>query len=172
MHVSALHGPEGVEGFVFSTVDISASHRSREALIETGIALSHAIDVGRVYEEVSRQVRRAVPSTGVVIAVADDETSAIRIVHRWGFASAGKAAALEHRLMPTWLEALAGGRMVLREVDGHLEITVPLTSAEGVLGAITLATESLDSAQQLDEAERVFSVIAAQTAVAIASTRW
>jgi len=136
-------------------------------LIETGIALSHAIDVGRVYEEVSRQVRRAVPSTGVVIAVADDETAAIRIVHRWGFASAGKATALEQRLMPTWLEALAGGRMVRSEVDGHLEITVPLMSAEGVLGAISLATESLDSAQQLDEAERVFSVIAAQTAVAI-----
>ncbi len=167
MHISALQGPEGVDGFVFSTVDISASHRSREALIETGIALSHAIDVGRVYEEVSRQVRRAVPSTGVVIAVADDETAAIRIVHRWGFGSAGRAVALEQRLMPTWLEALAGGRLVLSEVDGHLEITVPLMSAEGVLGAITIATESLDSAQQLDEAERVFSVIAAQTAVAI-----
>ncbi len=167
MHISALRGPDGVDGYVFSTVDISASHRSREALIETGIALSHAIDVGRVYEEVSRQVRRAVPSTGVVIAVADDETAAIHIVHRWGFASAGKSADLEQHLMPTWLEALAGGRMVLSELDGHLEITVPLTSAEGVLGAITLATESLDSAQQLDEAERVFSVIAAQTAVAI-----
>ncbi len=167
MHISALRGPEGVDGYVFSTVDISSSHRSREALIETGIALSHAIDVGRVYEEVSRQVRRAVPSTGVVIAVADDETAAIRIAHRWGFQKAGPAAALESRLMPSWLEALAAGRVVLQEAEGHLEITVPLTSAEGVLGAITLATESLESAQQLDEAERVFSVIAAQTAVAI-----
>jgi signal transduction histidine kinase len=167
MHICALHGPDGVDGYVFSTVDISASHRSREALIETGIALSHAIDVGRVYEEVSRQVRRAVPSTGVVIAVADDETAAIRIAHRWGFQSGGPSATLEARLMPTWLEALASGRVVLTEVSGHLEITVPLTSAEGVLGAITLATEALDSAQQLDEAERVFSVIAAQTAVAI-----
>ncbi len=167
MHISPLKGPDGVEGYVFSTVDISASHRSREALIDTGIALSHAIDVGRVYEEVSRQVRRAVPSTGVVIAVADDETAAIRIVHRWGYQSAGPAIALETRLMPTWLESLAAGRVVLQEVSGHLEITVPLTSAEGVLGAITLATEAVDSAQQLDEAERVFSVIAAQTAVAI-----
>lgn len=167
MHISALRGPEGIDGYVFSTVDISSSHRSREALIETGIALSHAIDVGRVYEEVSRQVRRAVPSTGVVIAVADDETAAIRIAHRWGFQKAGPAAALESRLMPSWLEALAAGRAVLQEAEGGLEITVPLTSAEGVLGAITLATESLESAQQLDEAERVFSVIAAQTAVAI-----
>jgi signal transduction histidine kinase len=167
MHISALRGPEGVDGYVFSTVDISSSHRSRETLIDAGIALSHAIDVARVYEEVARQVRRAVPSTGVVIAVADDETAAIRIVHRWGYTDAGAAPALEARLMPTWLEALAGGRMVLQESDGHLEITVPLTSAEGVLGAITMAAASIDSAQQLDEAERVFSVIAAQTAVAI-----
>ncbi len=167
MHISALHDGQGVSGFVFSTVDISASHRSREALIETGIALSHAIDVARVYEEVSRQVRRAVPSTGVVIAVADDDTAAIRIAHRWGYAEQGSSVAIESRLMPTWLEALARGRVVITDQPGHLEISVPLASAEGVLGAITIATAAIDSAQQLDEAERVFSVIAAQTAVAI-----
>jgi PAS domain S-box-containing protein len=168
MHISALRGPEGVDGYVFSTVDISASHRSREALIETGIALSHAIDVARVYEEVSRQVRRAFPSTGVVIAVADDDTAEIRIVHRWGFAGAGPSTALEAHLMPNWLEALADGHIVRRGDMGlELEITVPLTSAEGVLGAITLTTESIRSAQELEEAERVLSVIAAQTAVAI-----
>lgn len=168
MHISALHDTEGVvDGYVFSTVDISSSHRSREALIETGIALSHAIDVARVYEEVSRQVRRAVPNTGVVIAVADDDTAAIHIVHRWGYEGTGDNAVVEARLMPTWLEALAGGRMVLSEREGPLEITVPLTSAEGVLGAITLSAQSMESTQQLDEAERVLSVIAAQTAVAM-----
>jgi C4-dicarboxylate-specific signal transduction histidine kinase len=170
MHISALRGPEGVEGYVFSTVDISAIHRSREALIETGIALSHAIDVARVYEEVSRQVRRAFPSIGVVIAVADDETAEIRIVHRWGYAGEGTSAALQARLTPDWLQALADGRIVRQGEPAPgttLEITVPLTSSEGVLGAITLATDSLRSAQELEEAERVLSVIAAQTAVAI-----
>jgi len=168
MHISALRGLEGVDGYVFSTVDISASHRSREALIETGIALSHAIDVVRVYEEVSRQVRRAFPNTGVVIAVADDETAEIRVVHRWGFDDVGPSAVLQQRLMPSWLEALADGRVVRHgELGSELEITVPLTSAEGVLGVITLTTESIRAAQELEEAERVLSVIAAQTAVAI-----
>lgn len=169
MNISALRTPEGVvDGFVFSTVDISASHRSREALIETGIALSHAIDVGRVYEEVSRQVRRAFPSEGVVIAVADDETAEIRIVHRWGFADAGPKERLQARFLPQWLEALADGQLVRHgEPGGLLEITVPLTSAEGVLGAITLATDSIRSTNALEEAERVLLVIAAQTAVAI-----
>jgi signal transduction histidine kinase len=168
MHISALRGPEGVDGYVFSTVDISASHRSREALIDTGIALSHAIDVVRVYEEVSRQVRRAFPSTGVVIAVADDDTAEIRVAHRWGFAQGGTSAELRQRLMPSWLEALAAGHLVRRGALGsELEITVPLTSAEGVLGVITLTTDSIRSAQELEEAERVLSVIAAQTAVAM-----
>ena len=41
MQISALRGADGlVDGFVFSTVDITPSHRSREALIDTGIALS------------------------------------------------------------------------------------------------------------------------------------
>lgn len=169
MNISALRTPAGdIDGYVFSTVDISASHRSREALIETGIALSHAIDVARVYEEVSRQVRRAFPSEGVVIAVADDETAEIRIVHRWGFADAGGKEALQARFLPQWLEALADGQLVRRgEPGGSLEITVPLTSAEGVLGAITLTTESIRSSNELEEAERVLLVIAAQTAVAI-----
>lgn len=171
MHITALREAEVVTGYVFSTVDITPSHRSREALIQTGIALSHAIDLGRVYEEVSRQVRRALPCSGVLIAVADDDTAAIKVAHRWGFKSEGERRStpdLESHFTPTWLEALAGGHVVLNQTTAEgLEITVPLASSEGVLGAITVATDSLESAQQLDEAERVFSVIAAQTAVAI-----
>jgi signal transduction histidine kinase len=104
----------------------------------------------------------------VVIAVADDDTAEIRIVHRWGFTGTGPASALQARLLPQWLEALADGHIVRRgEPGAELEITVPLTSAEGVLGAITLTTESIRSAQELEEAERVLTVIAAQTAVAM-----
>lgn len=171
MHISALREAGEVTGFVFSTVDISASHRTREALIETGIALSHAIDVARVYEEVSRQVRRVVPSTGVVIAVAQDAFSAPEIVHRWGFTDEENRGELQARLMPAWGEALATQRVRLRQLEGHLEFTVPLIGSEGGIGAITLAPQSLDSTQQIVEAERVFSVIAAQTAVAIERTR-
>ena len=42
-------------GYVFSTVDITPSHRSREALIDTGLALSRTIDLDRVFYEVGRR---------------------------------------------------------------------------------------------------------------------
>lgn len=171
MHISALREADVVTGFVFSTVDISASHRSREALIDAGIALSHAIDVHQVHEEVSRQVRRVVPSTGVVIAVAHDEFTAPEIVHRWGFPSDDNRATLEARLRPAWREALDCRSVLFRETAGGLEITVPLISSEGGLGAMTLAAQSISSAHELAEAERVFTVIAAQTAVAIERAR-
>jgi PAS domain S-box-containing protein len=165
MQVTAIEHDAVVEGFVFSTVDITPSHRSREALINTGIALSEAISLDRVYEEVAVQLQRAVPSTGFVIALADDETAQFDITHRQGYD--GEDGTLKNRLLRTWLDALAKGSVVLDHTDAGLELTAPLISAEGVLGAITLCAESIESAQALEEAERVLSVIAAQTAVAI-----
>jgi len=169
MQVTALNDDDAVAGFVFSTVDITPNHRSREALIHTGIALSEAISLDRVYEEVGVQLLRAVPSTGFVIALADDDTAELRITHRLGYLGQpdGETARLERRLLRTWLDALAKGHVVLEHSSAGLELTAPLVSAEGVLGAITLCAESIESAQALDEAERVLTVIAAQTAVAI-----
>lgn len=168
MQVTALRDQGEVSGFVFSTVDITPSHRSREALINTGIALAEAIALDRVYEEVAAQLRRAVPSTGFVIAIADDDTAQFRINHQQGYDSTGnEAVPLETRLTRTWLEALATGHVVREYSVAGLEITAPLISSEGVLGAITLCAEPIESEQMLEEAERVLSVIAAQTAVAI-----
>ncbi len=168
MQVTALRDASGVTGFVFSTVDITPSHRSREALINTGIALAEAIALERVYEEVALQLGRAVPSTGFVIGIADDDTAEFRINHQRGYAGADHdAQPLEKRLTRTWLEALATGHVVREYSEAGLEITAPLISAEGVLGAITLCAEPIESEQKLEEAERVLSVIAAQTAVAI-----
>ncbi|MBL0170825.1 MAG: PAS domain-containing protein [Gemmatimonadaceae bacterium] len=168
MQVTALREGSEVSGFVFCTVDITQSHRSREALINTGIALAEAIALDQVYEEVALQLRRAVPSTGFVIALADDETAEFCISHQQGYAeSSPTVPSLAHRLRRTWLEALATGHVVRAHSAVGLEITAPLLSSEGVLGAITLCAEPIESAQMLEEAERVLSVIAAQTAVAI-----
>jgi hypothetical protein len=49
-----------VIGFVFATVDITPSHRSREALIDTGLALSRTIDLDRAFHEVGHQLQLAV----------------------------------------------------------------------------------------------------------------
>ncbi|MFO0094530.1 MAG: ATP-binding protein [Gemmatimonadaceae bacterium] len=166
MQVTAMEEDGEVCGFVFSTVDITPSHRSREALINTGIALAEAIALDRVYEEVAQQLRRAVPSTGFVIALADDDTAQFRVTHRQGYRDRSPEQ-LEQRLTRTWLDALATGHVVRSSEQGSLEITAPLVSAEGVLGAITLHAEPIESEQALEEAERVLAVIAAQTAVAI-----
>jgi signal transduction histidine kinase len=169
MQVTALQDGDDITGYVFSTVDITPSHRSREALINTGIALAEAIALDRVYAEVAHQLRRAVPSTGFVIALADDDTAEFRITHREGYLGGDDESSprLEQRLLRTWLDALAKGHVVREHTVAGLEITAPLVSAEGVLGAITLCADAIESEQALEEAERVLAVVAAQTAVAI-----
>jgi PAS domain S-box-containing protein len=175
MQVTPLRDDEQVTGYVFSTVDITPSHRSREALINTGIALAEIIDLDRLFEEVARQVRRAVPSTGFVVALADESTAEFRITHREGYHGGSGATrteeALVQQLTRTWLEALATGHVVREQSARGLEITAPLTSTEGVLGTMTLSVSladgDTDSEQRLEEAERVLAVVAAQTAVAI-----
>jgi len=154
-----------VSGFVFSTVDITPSHRSREALIDTGIALSRTIALDRVFHEVGQQVRRALRCDAFAVAVADDDTAALRIAHHFGYE--GDTALLEQALKPVWLEALANGRVVVRHDERGIELTAPMASAEGVLGAISVVADDIESPERLDEAERVLATLAAQTAAAI-----
>ena len=186
--------PHAITGFVFSTVDITSSHRSREALIDTGIALSRTLDLERVYAEVAQQVRRAVRGEAFCLALADEETAAFHVLHQFGYEdelrepgpadgvvgavgprlddrhgelSPALAEALTQRLKPVWLDALANECVVLRHGPRGLELTAPVTSAEGVLGAMTVLADDIDSPQRLDEATRLLSTLAAQTAAAI-----
>lgn len=166
MQVTAIEIDGDITGYVFSTVDITPSHRSREALIATGIALAEAIALDRVYAEVATQLFRAVPSTGFVIALVDDETGQVSITHRQGYGDRDTED-LERQLLPIWLDALAGSQVVRVPTYDGLELTAPLMSADAVLGALTLYALPIETDQALEEAERVVAVIAAQTAVAI-----
>lgn len=167
-HSPRPHPIPRLSGFVFSTVDITPSHMSREALIETGIALSRTIALDRVFPAVGVQVRRALPVSAFCIAIADDETAALQVAHHYGWED-GDDRALESRLTPVWLDALANGRLVSRDTGGPgLELTAPMLSAEGSLGAMTVRLEETpNEAQKLAEMERVFITLAAQTAAAL-----
>jgi signal transduction histidine kinase len=168
MQVTALHdGADGhaVSGFVFSTVDITPSHQSREALLEIGLALSRTIDIERVFHEVAEQMRRAVGSDAFVIAVADENSAALRVVHAVGHR--GSPADLEAALSPLWRDALANSRVVISHTSRGLELTAPMTSDAGILGAMTVSGENFASPQRLDEAVRVLGALAAQTAASI-----
>jgi signal transduction histidine kinase len=165
MQVSALVAGQAVTGYAFSTVDITPSHRSREVLIDTGMALARTISVDRVLHEASQQLRYAMACDGVAIALADDGSAKLRLMHHSGFA--GEAEELERRLTPSWVEALAAGEVVTHPRHDGIEITAPMTSSEGVLGAVTLTLAALPAPHRMDESRRVLATIAAETAVAI-----
>jgi signal transduction histidine kinase len=153
-------------GYVATLSDVTESHRAREALISTGLALASSIDLGRVYREVGHQLQRAVRCDAYIIAVADDETLALSGVQAGGYSEAAEAVAA--RLRPEWLEALAlGATIVHRGAPLGREVTAPIISEEGVLGAITVRLTEMDATYELAETQRVLGAIAAQTAAAI-----
>ncbi|MEJ7812404.1 MAG: ATP-binding protein [Gemmatimonadaceae bacterium] len=166
LQVAPLREGHTVTGFVLSTIDITPSHRAREALIDMGTALSRTIELDRVYHEVSQLLRRAIPYDGFALALVDEETGEMHAAHSAGYDD--HPDELEHRLAPRWLEAMAEGRVVVHTTPVHaIEITAPMQSRTGVLGAMTLQSDSIESPQRLQEAERVLAAIAGQTAVAI-----
>ena len=165
MQISPLHDGHTVSGYVFSTVNITPSHRSREALIDAGIALSRPIALDRAFHEVAQQIRRAVPYDAIAIAVADEGTGTLHIAHHTGYDEPISTTA--ERLGSTWREAVEASTVVVHHDGGGLEITAPMTSQDLNLGAITVRAEDVDSPQRLDEARRVLGTIAAQTAAAI-----
>jgi signal transduction histidine kinase len=169
MQLSAMTEGNTVTGYVFSTVDITPSHRSREVLIDTGMALARTVSVDRVFQEVSQQLRRTMDCDAVAIALAEDTTSPPRLVHQSGY-SESDAEHLEQRLAPAWHEAIEKRHVVLRETGDGIEITAPTTSNDGVVGAVTLAASEIP-AHRLEETTRVLVTIAAEMAAAIERAR-
>lgn len=166
MQISPLRTADrALDGYVFSTVDITPSHQSREALIDTGIALSRTLDLDRVFFEVGQQARRATRAQAFALALADAESSTLRLVFRAGFS--GTDDIIEAELLPIWLDALANDRpTVLHDGDRTL-VVAPMTSAEGVVGTMTVAMAREEQPSRLEAAERVLDTLAAQTAASI-----
>jgi signal transduction histidine kinase len=168
MQVSAIGEGRAVAGFAFSTVDITPSHRWREVLLDTGMALARTISVDRVLHEVAQQLRRAVACDAVAVALADDETAALALAHHTGFPE--PADALAARLATAWYDALHTGQVVASVTGEGVEITAPMVSGEGVLGAITMMSAPL-AAHRVEESRRVLATIAAETAAAVERAR-
>ena len=153
-------------GFVATVSDVTESHRAREALISTGLALASSIDLARVYREVGHQLQRAVRCDAYIIAVADDDTLALSGVEAGGYME--PSSQVSTRLRPDWVEALASGTtLVHRTSPVGREVTAPIISQEGVLGAITVRLSAIEASYELAETQRVLGTIAAQTAAAI-----
>lgn len=156
-------------GFVFSTVDITPSHRSREALIETGLALARPIDLDRLFVEVGHQVRRALPALEFSVWLSAPDDPAPRLAH--AVSQDGDTSSAERRFSGVVAATLAG-HVAARSVDGAgISLAVPMVSEGRVLGAMALYAEALTTRQALEEAERVLATLAAQAGAAIERAR-
>jgi signal transduction histidine kinase len=168
MQISPLTDGHAVTGFVFSTVDITPSHESREALIEAGLALAHTIELDQIDREMAQQVRRGVRGEGFAVALAEDGELP-RLVYHTGYVE--DDGALAARLQPAWQEAREHGHVVVRPADAGLEITAPVVGGESALGAMTVLSADFESPQRLEEARRVIATLAAQTGAAVQRAR-
>lgn len=165
MQVSAIHDGHQVTGFAFSTVDITPSHRAREVLIDTGMALAHTISVDRVLQEVARQLRRAMTCDAIAIALAEEGTDTLHLVSHSGFDQ--DAAEIEAAIRPRWRDALDHGWVITEQAPHGVQITARMASDE-VRGALTVVVDGEESPHRVAEMERVIASIGAQAAAAIA----
>jgi signal transduction histidine kinase len=111
-------------------------------------------------------LQRAVRCDAYIIAVADDDTLALAGVQAGGYTDSPEQIAT--RLRPDWVEALASGTtLVHRSSPVGREVTAPIISEEGVLGAITVRLSAIEATYELAETQRVLGTLAAQTAAAI-----
>ncbi|HEX5830887.1 MAG TPA: ATP-binding protein [Gemmatimonadaceae bacterium] len=169
VQVTPLVVGHAVGGYVFCTVDITPSHRARAALVEAGLALARTASLDHAFRELALQLRLALRGEGLAVALADEGAVIPRLVHLDGYTEEGPA--IEQRLTPVWREAIAGGRVIHHPTPAGVELTAPLTGANGVLGAVTLLAEPIESAERLEEGRHVLATLAAHTAAAIARAR-
>ncbi|HNV73222.1 MAG TPA: ATP-binding protein [Gemmatimonadaceae bacterium] len=158
-----------VTGYVFSTVDITPSHRSREALIDTGLALSRTIDLDRVFYEVGHQLRRAVRGEAFAVLLVREHDGALERSYGVGYEETGPA--LDLRLTPLAHAAIEKVDVVAHATHGGVELAAPMAGGERTIGAMTVWIEGEPTRHEIEEAQRVLATLAAQTAVAIERAR-
>jgi signal transduction histidine kinase len=173
VQISPMVDGHTVTGFVFATVDITTSHRSRAVLIDSGTALAQTISLDRVLQEVTQQLRRATGCDAVAVAFADDDVSSFHLAHHMGYEQ--DAEHIEAALGPSWRRVWEDGlgatvaaepRVITRDTAGGSEITAPM-DAGTVRGAITALVAGLDTPDRRQEMERIVFTVASQAATAI-----
>lgn len=158
-----------VTGFVVSTVDITASHRIREAALHASTALARSVEADRAYQEAAYQLRRVLRPDLIIVALADDDGAALHVAYDFGLE--GDYRTIEQRFAASWRAALASGEVTTTESEAGIELTVPLLGDNGPLGVITTIADTIESPERLADARRFLVAVATQTSVAIGRAR-
>lgn len=170
MQITALRDAgHHVTGFVFSTVDITPSHRSREALIDTGLALARPIELGRVFFEVGHQLRRAMSTELFAVWLSPAEGSEAELV--FSLADDGDTTGIEAKYGALAREAMVDGKLLLIEEGTSVRIVAPMSAGSDCIGTMLLLSDGLNTRQDREEAQRVVATLAAQAGAAIERVR-
>lgn len=190
-HVMPRHGDDrAVEGFVFCTVDVTAGDRARAAIADAGLALARVVTTDELHRELARQLRQVAGAQAHAVAImgeadaranhrpgdgteeggaggTDDDTSvpaAVHLSHAAGYAESPEA--LARSCANAWRTAIETGELHSHDVDGGLELTVPIPGATTTLGAMTVLVTELDPVRR-PHVERAVAAIGAQVGAAI-----
>jgi signal transduction histidine kinase len=127
------------------------------------------LELERLTQELARRVRQTMRAEAIAIAIADDGSTRLRIAHAVGYDA--ERDALEERVREHGLEALAAGRVLMHRTPRGQELTAPMLAPTGLVGAIVVLAEDVDSSAILARAESELAAIADDAATAIEHAR-
>jgi signal transduction histidine kinase len=158
-----------VTGFVVCTVDVTSRDHAREAVFDSGIALARVVDADEAYHEAAQQLRRTLRADVVIVALFDDRGASPRVVYDVG--SDDDHRSREQRFARAWQLVLETGRVVASRDTSTVALTAALPGDARALGAVSIITDDIESPEQLADARRYLSAVAAQLSAALDRTR-
>ena len=127
------------------------------------------LELERLTQELARRVRQTMRAEAIAFAIADEGSTRLRVAHAIGYDA--ERDALDERVREHGLEALAAGRVLMHRTDRGQELTAPMLAPSGLVGAMVVLAEDVDSSAILARAERELAAIADEAAVAIEHAR-
>jgi signal transduction histidine kinase len=126
-------------------------------------------ELERITQDLARRVRQTMRAEAIAFAIAEEGSTRLRVSHAVGYDE--EREALEERVRNHGLEALAAGRVLMHRTSRGEELTAPLLAPGGLVGAMVVLAEEVDSSTILARAERELAAIADEGAVAIDHAR-
>lgn len=164
LQVAPLHAQHSISSFVVAATEVTEHRAVHDALVDAGRLLALPTDVEEIVRELGQHTRRGTGADTVVIALADEESSAMRVRFEEGVE--GDIAQLASTLEPAWTRAVARSPVVTRSARG-LAITAAIPGERRPAGMLTVTMDADLSPQRLAEIERLLAFLAAQGGVAI-----
>ena len=164
LQVAPLHADHSISSFVVAATDVTGGRATQDSMADAGLSLARNIDVDEIVRDLGQQARRALGADAVVIALADDEGSGLRV--RFGEGVEGDVEQLARTLEPAWSEA-AERPAVVGRTPGGTWITTAMPGTHRTAGMLTVLTDADLSPQRVAEIVRLLTFLAAQGGAAL-----